>query len=154
GGFVVFYALAGRPRAPEGSASSPRQRPSRLWPFVGKMAAAVGAGVLAMLPVIVPYVQVQGSHEFTRGIFEVERYSNRLASFLAVYQGNPLYRALLAPFADPGPWPWERAAFPGLGVLLLSLIAIFPKSNVQNPKPVGARHASPLQALDFGRAQV
>lgn len=92
--------------------------------FLGKLGAALAVSLLAMLPVIVPYVRVQASYEFTRGLFEVERYSATLPSFLAVYQGNPLYRALLAPFADPGPWPWERAAFPGLGLLLLAAVGV------------------------------
>jgi hypothetical protein len=87
-----------------------------------------------MLPILVPYVQVQAGQDFARDLFQVERYSNTLASFLAVYQANPLYKMLLAPFADHGPWPWERAAFPGLVVLALAVIAIVGVSKVQSPR--------------------
>ena len=119
--FVGYYALADRGRLSLA--------------FLGKGAAALFVSLLAMLPIMIPYVTVQSGQEFTRGVFETERYSNTLASFLAIYEGNPLYRALFAPFADPGPWPWERAAFPGLVVLVLALIAL-----------VGARRVEPPEA--------
>jgi hypothetical protein len=108
--FFVYYALVDR----------------RLvsWPLVGKLAVGLGAALLVMVPIVVPYVSVQAGAEFSRDLFQVERYSNTLASFLSVYEGHPLYKALLAPFADPGPWPWERAAFPGLAVLVLSVVAV------------------------------
>jgi hypothetical protein len=135
--FVVFYAIASGQRAPEGAARKGLLS-GREWllPFAGKVALAVGAGVLVLLPVIIPYVQVQSSQEFTRGIFEVERYSNTLASFVSVYQGNPIYQQLLAPFADPGPWPWERAAFPGLVAPLLAVVAVV---GAGKPKAGGRR---------------
>ncbi len=107
--FVVYYSIAERRFS---------------LAFVGKLAAVMGAALLLMLPIIVPYLQVQSGQQFGRDLFEVERYSNTLASFLAVYEGNQIYRQLLAPFADPGPWPWERSSFPGLVVPLLALLGI------------------------------
>src|SRR5205823_3182771 len=59
-----------------------------------------------------------------RNIFEVERFSNTLSSFLAVFRANPLLQKLLAPFSDPGPWAIERAAFPGFATLLLAGIGV------------------------------
>src|SRR5207244_10148278 len=94
--------------------------------FLGKLALVMAVALVLMLPIILPYAQVQGGQQFSRDLFQVERYSNTLASFLAVYQyvGNPIYHKLLAPFADPGPWPWERSSFPGVVVLLLGLLGI------------------------------
>ncbi|HUP28173.1 MAG TPA: hypothetical protein VM409_07030, partial [Chloroflexia bacterium] len=72
----------------------------------------------------IPYVEFQGAYEFKRSLFEAERFSNTLSSFLAIFRGNPVYQALLAPFADKGFWSLERAAFPGLTVLLLWVAAV------------------------------
>jgi hypothetical protein len=109
--FVVFYFVADRRLFNRG--------------FWLKLFAAMGMSLLFILPILVPYVLLQGGHEFKRGLFEVERFSNTLASFLAVFRGNPLYQTLLAPFRDPGPWAIERSAFPGLTVLVLGAAALF-----------------------------
>ncbi|HKP52864.1 MAG TPA: hypothetical protein VJ183_09445 [Chloroflexia bacterium] len=92
------------------------------WAVIGKVAAGLGVSLLVMLPILVPYVQLQGAQEFKRSLFEAERFSNTLASFLAVFRGNPIYQTLLAPFADPGFWAIERSAFPGLAVLVLGVL--------------------------------
>ncbi len=92
------------------------------WAVVGKVAAGMGVSLLVMLPILVPYVQLQGAQEFKRSLFEAERFSNTLASFLAVFRGNPIYQTLLAPFADQGFWAIERSAFPGLTVLVLGVL--------------------------------
>ena len=107
GGLFLFYFLVDR----------------RLfrWQVVGKAAAGLGVSLLAMLPILVPYVQLQGAQEFKRSLFEAERFSNTLASFLAVFRGNPVYQTLLAPFADKGFWAIERSAFPGIAVVALAV---------------------------------
>lgn len=108
--FVLFYAVASRHLFS--------------WRLVGKLASGMGAAVLLMLPIAVPYVLLQSDFGFRRSVFEAERFSNTLTSFLSVFRGNPLYRALLAPFADPGPWAIERAAFPGLATILLATAGV------------------------------
>jgi hypothetical protein len=106
--FFLFYSLA--------------QRELFNWRVVGKLVAGLGISLLVMLPILVPYVQLQGVQEFKRSLFEAERFSNTLASFLAVFRGNPIYQGLLAPFSDPGPWAMERSAFPGLAVVALAVL--------------------------------
>ncbi len=100
------------------------ERRSFSWDFFGKLAAGGAMAIVAMLPIAIPYVSFQRAYEFKRSLFEAERFSNTLASFLAVFRGNPLYRELLAPFSDKGFWSIERSAFPGLTVLALSCVAI------------------------------
>lgn len=95
------------------------------WKVIGQLAATMSVAGLAMLPVIVPYVSLQSGQEFSRGLFEAERFSNTLMSFLAVFRANPFLQKLLAPFSDPGPWSIERAAFPGLATLVLAVIGVF-----------------------------
>jgi hypothetical protein len=94
------------------------------WRVVGQFATGMGVAVIAILPVAVPFVLLQGDYEFKRNIFEVERFSNTLSSFLAVFRANPLLQKLLAPFSDPGPWAIERAAFPGFAALLLAGVGV------------------------------
>src|SRR4029079_10814891 len=94
------------------------------WGRIRQLGVGLGVGGLLVLPIAIPYAIVQGSYNFGRDLFQVERFSNTLVSFLAVYRANPIYRALLAPFADPGPWPVERSAFPGLVAPGLGLLAI------------------------------
>ncbi|MEO8286481.1 MAG: hypothetical protein ABI670_08595 [Chloroflexota bacterium] len=95
------------------------------WKVIGQFAAGMAASVVVMLPVVVPFIQLQGGYEFKRNLFEVERFSNTLSSFLAVFRGNPLLQKLLAPFGDPGPWAIERAAFPGFATFLLAGGGVF-----------------------------
>jgi hypothetical protein len=111
GNFFVYYWLF--------------ERKLYSWRVVGQFAAGMSVAVLVMLPVAVPYVLLQEGFEFKRNLFEVQRFSNTLSSFLAVFRGNPLLQRLLAPFADPGPWAIERAAFPGLATVLLAGIGVF-----------------------------
>jgi hypothetical protein len=92
------------------------------WRVVGKVVAVLSVSLLVTLPIVVPYVQLQGAQEFKRSLFEAERFSNTLTSFLAVFRGNPIYQALLAPFSDPGSWALERSAFPGLAVVALAVL--------------------------------
>ena len=94
------------------------------WGFFGKLAAGMAGSLIVMLPILLPYVELQGEHDFRRNLFEAERFSNTLASFLAVFRGNPLYHWLLSPFADPGTWSIERSAFPGLAVVVLSVLGV------------------------------
>ena len=101
------------------------QRGAFSWGLVGKLAVAMLASALVMLPIIVPYVVIQGGQGFSRDLFETERFSNTLASFLAVYRGNPVLQNLLAPFRDPGPWAIDRSAYPGLFTVLLALVGLF-----------------------------
>ena len=101
------------------------QRGAFSWGLVGKLAVAMGASALVMLPIVVPYVVIQGGQGFSRDLFETERFSNTLASLLAVYRGNPILQNLLAPFRDPGPWAIDRSAYPGLFTVLLALVGLF-----------------------------
>ncbi|MEO5953703.1 MAG: hypothetical protein ABIQ44_14665, partial [Chloroflexia bacterium] len=103
------------------------------WKVIGQLAATMSVAGLVMLPVIVPYVSLQSGQEFSRGLFEAERFSNTLMSFLAVFRANPVLQNLLAPFSDPGPWSIERAAFPGLATLVLALIGVFWRGRVAVP---------------------
>ena len=104
--FAAYYALV------------TRRLPAR---FFGALAGGGGLSLALLAPLGWAYYQVQGAADFARPLWDAERYSNTLQSFLAVWAANPLYRALLAPFADPGPWPWERSAFPGLVPLALGV---------------------------------
>lgn len=108
--FVVYYGIA--------------QRRVFSLSFLVKAGAGLAGSLVLILPIAIPYIRDQGQFEFSRSIFEAERFSNTLASFLAVFKGSPAYRSLLAPFADPGPWAIERAAFPGFFVLGLALIGV------------------------------
>ncbi|MDQ3704285.1 MAG: YfhO family protein [Chloroflexota bacterium] len=108
--FVVYYALA--------------QRRVFSLSFLVKAGVGLAGSLVFILPIAIPYVRDQGQFEFSRSIFEAERFSNTLASFLAVFKGSPAYRSLLAPFADPGPWAIERAAFPGFFVLGLAITGL------------------------------
>lgn len=108
--FVAYYALA--------------QRRVFSLNFLLKMAAGLLGSLVFILPIAVPYIQDQGHYDFGRSIFEAERFSNTLSSFLAVFRGSPVYQALFAPFSDPGPWSIERSAFPGFFVLLLAVAGV------------------------------
>ncbi|MDQ3928534.1 MAG: YfhO family protein [Chloroflexota bacterium] len=108
--FVLYYALA--------------ERRVFSFSFLLKAGAGLAGSLVFILPVAIPYVRDQGQFEFSRSIFEAERFSNTLASFLAVFKGSPAYRSLLAPFGDPGPWAIERAAFPGFFVLGLAITGL------------------------------
>jgi hypothetical protein len=108
--FVVYYLVV--------------QRDLFSLAFFGKLAVGMTGSLLVMLPILLPYVELQGEHDFSRSLFEAERFSNTLASFLAVFRGNPLYHWLLSPFADPGTWSIERSAFPGLAVVVLSVFGV------------------------------
>jgi hypothetical protein len=92
--------------------------------FFGWLIGAGAASAALLAPIGLAYVAVQGAQRFARPLWDTERYSNTLQSFLAVWEGNPLYKALLSPFADSGPWPWERSAFPGLVPLVLSAVGV------------------------------
>ena len=122
--FVVFHGVVEWRRFAVAN-SFARSLAAYMGRFLGKFVFALGIALLLMLPILVPYVRVQASYDFARGLFDVERYSNTVASFVAVYQANPLYQVIFRPFLDPGPWPWERAAFPGFVVLFLSIVAVF-----------------------------
>ncbi len=121
--FVVYYGLF--------------RRRLFTWGRIGQLAVGLGVGGLLVLPIAIPYALVQGSYNFGRDLFQVERFSNTLVSFLAVYRANPLYRALLAPFADSGPWPVARSAFPGLVAPGLGLLALLwaVRRGRQRPEP-------------------
>ena len=108
--FVVYYFVFQR------RAFSPS--------FFLKAGAGLAGSLVFILPIAIPYVRDQGQFEFSRSVYEAERFSNTLASFLAVFKGSPAYRSLLAPFADPGPWAIERAAFPGFLVLGLAIAGV------------------------------
>ncbi len=108
--FVIYYSLA--------------QRRLFTWQFIGKLAAGSTVAAILISPIALPFYMLQAGYDFKRDLFQVERFSNTLPSFLAVFRGNPLYRKLLASFFDPGPWAIERSAFPGFGILLLSLIGV------------------------------
>jgi hypothetical protein len=108
--FVAYYLIV--------------QRRLFSWAFFGKLAAGMAGSLVVMLPILLPYVELQGEHDFRRNLFEAERFSNTLASFLAVFRGNPIYHWLLSPFADPGTWSIERSAFPGLAVVILSVMGV------------------------------
>lgn len=108
--FFAYYSLA--------------QRELFSWRVLGKAAVALGLATIVILPIALPYAVIQGSQGFKRNLFEVERFSNTLASFLAVFRGSPVYQRLLAPFADPGPWAVDRSAFPGFATLLLAGLAV------------------------------
>jgi|GEM_PF-652018 len=110
GSFFVYYFLV--------------QRRLFSWGLVGKVASSLLVAMLVILPIALPYASIQSGYGFKRNLFEVERFSNTLASFLAVFRGSPVYQRLLAPFADPGPWAVDRAAFPGFATLLLAVAAV------------------------------
>ena len=101
------------------------QRDLYSWPLIGKLAAAFAGAALLILPIGIPYALIQSSYGFRRDLFEVERFSNTLTSFLGIFRGSPALRQLLAPFADPGPWAVERSAYPGLAVVVLGAIGVF-----------------------------
>ena len=105
--FVAFYGVAER-------------RVARA--FLGRLAVALGGAGLLCLPLAVGYLVGQDGG-YHRELADIARYTATLPGWLAVYMGNPLYKALLAPFADPSPWPWERSLFPGLVAPGLALIA-------------------------------
>lgn len=109
--FVLFYPLV--------------QRGRLAMMVVGKMAVALAASLVLILPVMVPYVLGQGNYDFRRNLFEAERFSNTLTSFLAIFRGSPVLRDLLSPFKDPEFWAIERSAFPGFTVVLLSGLALW-----------------------------
>ena len=90
--------------------------------LLGRLAASFIGAAAVIAPIGVPYALIQGSQGFKRNLFEVERFSNTLSSFLAVFRGSPRLRELLAPFADNGPWAVERSAYPGLAVVILGAI--------------------------------
>jgi hypothetical protein len=98
------------------------QRDLYSWPLIGKLAVAFTGAALIILPIGIPYGLIQSSYGFRRDLFEVERFSNTLTSFLAVFRGSPRLREVLSPFADPGPWAVERSAYPGLAAVLLGIV--------------------------------
>ncbi len=108
--FIIYYFIV--------------QRPLFSRTFWIRFLAGMVMSALLILPIALAYREVQAGYGFSRDIYQTERYSYAIVSFLSVYKANPLYKTLLAPFADQGPWPLEHAAFPGLGVLILTIIGL------------------------------
>ena len=103
--FVVFHTVAEH----------------RLHPrFLAGVAGGLALAAVPLVPIAAGYLTGQNGG-FHRPLWDIDRYTATLGSYFAVYTGNPLYKALLAPFADPGTWPWERSLFPGLVAPLLAL---------------------------------
>ncbi|HXM36918.1 MAG TPA: hypothetical protein VN920_17105, partial [Pyrinomonadaceae bacterium] len=78
---------------------------------------ALGAASLLLLPFLLPFRQVAQVHGFVRTPAEVQMYSARLASWLAVQQGNRIWKSFGAARLD-----YEMALFPGVVLVLMSLI--------------------------------
>jgi hypothetical protein len=78
---------------------------------------ALGAASLLLLPFLLPFRQVAQVHGFVRTPAEVQMYSARLASWLAVQQGNRIWKSLGAARLD-----YEMALFPGVVLLLSALL--------------------------------
>jgi hypothetical protein len=124
------------------------QRELFSWPLVGKLAVAFAGAAVLILPIGVPYGLIQSSYGFRRDLFEVERFSNTLTSFLAIFRGSPRLREVLSPFADPGPWAVERSAYPGLAVVVLGIIgtiAPFRRTEVSSRQAAELSDASDRQ---------
>lgn len=130
--FVVFYAGVER-RLP--------------WAFLGWLAAGGGLATLVVLPVAAGYLLGQEGG-FHRTLADINRYTATLQSYLAAYAGNPLYKdGLLARFADPGTWPWERSLFPGLVAPALAVVALAGRRQRANGSgPPAAGHDGPRPA--------
>ncbi|HUS14689.1 MAG TPA: hypothetical protein VM536_06680 [Chloroflexia bacterium] len=103
--FLAFYMVAER-RVPR--------------PVLGRVLAGVLLAGVVIAPIAAGYLVGQRGG-FHRELWDIKRYTATLESYLAVYNGNPLYARLLQPFADPSPWPWERSLFPGVVAPALAL---------------------------------
>jgi hypothetical protein len=106
--FALYYMIAER-RAPRA--------------FLLRLGGALALAGALVAPIAVGYLLGQGGG-FHRALWDIERYTATFQGLLAVYQGSPVYQALLAPFADPGAWPWERSLFPGLVAPALAALGV------------------------------
>jgi len=106
--FVVFYTFAERRIS---------------WPFLLRAGTALGLVGLVVAPIAAGYLLGQNGG-YHRELADIERYTATFQGLLAVYSGNPVYKALLAPFADPSPWPWERSLFPGIVAPALAAVGL------------------------------
>jgi hypothetical protein len=89
-------------------------------PAVAAIAGAALAGAL-VTPVVIPHLQVRQTVG-ERGVGDVESYSAHPRNYLTVHATRAVYRRLLGSAnAEP-----EKALFPGLVVVLLAAVALWP----------------------------
>jgi hypothetical protein len=91
----------------------------RKWSALAAIAAATLIAVLPLAPIVAKYMSVHALHGFARDPGEIRSYSADLAAVLCA----PVHLTL---------WGWLQAAcrpegelFPGVGVAILSLVAVF-----------------------------
>ena len=88
---------------------------------IGVLGGAAALIAVVLLPVAIAYLAVRRDTGFARGYGDWLMYSADLKSYVSATGGNRLWGRLLA--IDGAP---ERQLFPGLTVLLLSAVAVWP----------------------------
>ena len=108
---------------------------------LGGLAVAGGIIAVALLPIAVAYLTVRRDTGFTRGYGEWVMFSADVNSYLSAGGANRLWAPVLT--FDGAP---ERQLFPGLTVIVLSAMALWP-GRWRDPERVpGARNRVPLYA--------
>lgn len=108
--------------------------------FLIRGGAALGVAFIALLPVLIPYLQVARLYGFARGPAEVAAYSAHLSHWLRADWQNKFWHNF---GSGLGPYQTELALFPGLLPILFALVAVFSLM----PKELKSTGAAPLRVL-------
>lgn len=97
------------------------------WRNLTISAMSTGFVMIILIPFFILYQDLQHTLGFTRHIWEAKVFSAHWVSYLTASQFNRIYGKLTSQFAV-GPFPEERCLFPGVVVVILSVVAIFKHS--------------------------
>jgi len=116
---VTWFILTLLPLALSGLVLLQTYRVWRDRSFWLRLILTLGVASLLLLPFLLPFRQAAQLHSFARTPAEVQLYSARLTSWLAVQQGNRVWKSLGAARLD-----YEMALFPGVVLLLSALLGL------------------------------
>lgn len=94
----------------------------RVWrdrAFWWRAGITMSAAALLLLPFMMPFLRVAQLHGFVRSSAEVQVFSAHLLNWLAVDEGNRIWKSFGAKMLD-----YEMALFPGLPVLVLAVAGL------------------------------
>ncbi len=126
--YLVWWLLVDRRVAP------PPPAPRPLW-LKGGIAAA--GALLLLLPIYVPYLQVNAELGFNRSVYEVQTWAAEPGFYFTVLSTNWLWATLLPRMIGTG---GERQLFPGLIITLLAVGGLLAGGRV---RPWPARTPAP-----------
>lgn len=120
-----------------------------VWPWLWRVGVAVGAGLVAALPVLWPYLEVQRLHpDYRHPESESIALSATAGSYLQPPAGGPVVRSIYRDLAErfrPAQSPGEKELFPGLWLTgaavatvgVAGVTAVRSRRRRRSPRPAG-----------------